>query len=83
MLDIIIGYRKVQLPFNFINSLVAVVGFEQLSYTISETGMEQEVCVQVFNPPDNEDLAFNIFLAYETVPGTAGKLNFSVSCSIY
>ena len=54
-------------------NIVAVIGFEQLNYTVNETGIRQEVCVQVFNPPQNEELGFDIFWTSETKTGTAGK----------
>ena len=54
--------------------VVAVVGFEQISYTVNETDGSQEVCIQIFNPPPNELLAFPITLIYQTLDGTASKL---------
>ena len=53
--------------------LDAVVAFEQLNYTVNETDNVQEVCLQVFNPPSNDTLSFNISLVYETRAGTAGE----------
>lgn len=58
--------------------VVAVVGFEQLRYTASEASFTQEVCVQVFVPTPNEILSFDIFLAYETRTGTAGKFTIAM-----
>ena len=55
---------------NFI--IVAIVGFEQLSYTVSENSDSQEVCMQIFNPPSNEQLTFTITLVYQSKDGTAG-----------
>ena len=54
--------------------IVAVVGFEQISYTVNETDGSQEVCMQIFNPPPNEQLAFTITLVYQSLDGTASKL---------
>jgi hypothetical protein len=54
-------------------STVARVGFVQSSYAVSETSRSQEVCIEVFNPPLTEDLAFDITLVYETRTGTAGE----------
>ena len=47
---------------------VVHAGFEQATYTFSESDGFQEVCVQEFNPPPGEQL---IFLAYNTTAGTA------------
>ena len=55
-----------------INSVVAVVGFEQLNYTVIESVGFQEVCVQVLNPPSNEKLVSSIFLVRQTRAGSAG-----------
>ena len=57
----------------FLADIVAVIGFEQLNYTINETGRRQGVCIQVFNPPLNEELVFDMFWTTETRTGTAGK----------
>lgn len=47
--------------------LVARVGFEQESYTITEgEDAVQEICVRVYDPPQDEELPFNIFLVYRT-----------------
>jgi hypothetical protein len=45
----------------------------QSSYTVSEAGPSQEVCVEVLNPPATEELTFSITLIYETRTGTAGE----------
>lgn len=50
---------------------MAIVGFEQRSYTVNENDGFQEVCVRAFNPPMNEEL-FDIILDYETMSGSAG-----------
>ena len=54
--------------------VVAVVGFELISYTVNETDGSQEICLQIFNPPPNEQLAFTISLVYQSLDGTASKL---------
>ena len=55
-------------------SVVAVVGFELLKYTVSEDVKFAEVCVQVFNPSPSEDLVFGIDMIIQSRIGTAGKL---------
>ena len=55
-------------------ALVVVVGFEQLSYTVNETNGFQEVCVQVFNPPSNEELVFSILLQRQSRFDSAGTM---------
>ena len=55
--------------------LVARVGFEQESYTLTEMeGAVQRVCVRIYDPPQDEELPFNVFLVYEsqTIPNSAG-----------
>ncbi len=52
--------------------VVAVVGFEHSRYTFYEARGLQEICVQVFNPPRNEELIFDIPLLYWTVMDSAG-----------
>ena len=47
---------------------VVHAGFEQATYTFSESDGFQEVCVREFNPPPGEN---HIFLAYNTTAGTA------------
>ena len=58
----------------YMHAIVAIVGFEQTSYTVNETDGSQEVCIQIFNPPPNEQLAFTITLAYNSLDVTASKL---------
>ena len=53
--------------------IVAVVGFEEPSYTVNETDLTAKVCVVVTNPLPNEELFFNILLEYTTRRVTAGK----------
>ena len=53
-------------------SVVAVVGFEQLNYTVNESVGFQEVCMQVFNPSTFQELVFSIFLVVQTRTGSAG-----------
>ena len=45
-----------------------------MNYTVNETDGSQEVCIQIFNPPPNEQLAFPITLVYQSLDGTASKL---------
>lgn len=52
---------------------VAVVGFEAETYTVSESAGEQEVCVRVSNPRDNEELQLDIVFTSRTRTGSAGK----------
>jgi hypothetical protein len=54
-------------------SAVAHVGFVQSSYVASETDRRQQVCIEVFNPPPEADLALPITLVYETRTNTAGE----------
>ena len=54
-------------------SVVAVVGFVQPSYTVSENVFFVDVCVRVFNPRQNDDLIFDIDLIIQPRTGTAGK----------
>lgn len=54
-------------------SIVAVVGFVQPSYTVIENVTFAVVCVRVSNPPQDEDLVFNIDLIIQPRIGTAGK----------
>ena len=61
------------------SSVVAVVGFEQLNYTVNESDSSQEVCYQVFNPPSNEELLLYVNLQYQTRTGLAGSSS-SISC---
>ena len=53
-------------------TVVAIAGFQQPNYTVNESDGFQEVCVEVFNPPSNEELLFDIILDYETASGSAG-----------
>ena len=62
---------------------VAVVGFEQLNYTVNESVGFQEVCVRVLNPPSNEELVSNITLVYQTRAGTAGIIILSLKSLYY
>lgn len=45
---------------------VAIVGFEEPSYTVNETDAFVEVCVVITNPSANEELAFPIEVVIET-----------------
>ena len=56
-------------------SVVVVVGFVQPNYTFSEDAFwwDAHVCVRVFNPPQDEDLLFNIDLIIQPRIATAGK----------
>ena len=51
-----------------------MVGFEETTYTISEAGGSQEVCVLVSNPPQDQPLLIDITLVASTssVGNTAG-----------
>ena len=53
-------------------SVVAVVGFELTKYNVTESARLLEVCVQVFNPPPDEELVFTINVAIQPRAGTAG-----------
>ncbi len=55
-----------------ISSLVIRVGFEQNITKALETDGSVEVCIQVFNVPDNNLLSFPFDLDLFTIPGTAG-----------
>ena len=59
---------------SYYNYIVAVAGFEHPNYSINETGGSQEVCVLVFNPPQNYPLVTNILLlaSTSTQDSTAG-----------
>ena len=56
--------------------IVAMAGFEEPRYIIHETGGAQEVCVQVFNPPQEQPLVRDILLLASTSTNgtTAGKI---------
>lgn len=54
--------------------VVAVVGFEQTSYTFNEFVLSGEVCVVVTNPPPIEELVFRITLQANSRAVTARKL---------
>ena len=54
-------------------SVAVVVGFVQHSYTVSENVFAVDVCIRVFNPPQNDDLFFDIDLIIQPRTGTAGK----------
>ena len=45
----------------------------QPNYTFSEDVFFGEVCVQVFNPPPDEELLFGIDMIIQPKIGTAGK----------
>ncbi len=49
------------------------IGFEQTSYRVDEGIGTQEVCVRMFEPPEDTPLGiFTISIGVETVQGTAG-----------
>ena len=54
--------------------IVAVVGFEQTSYTFNESDITGDVCILVTNPPMNEELVFRITLQTSAMDGTARML---------
>ena len=60
-------------------SVVAVVGFELLKYTVSEDVNIAEVCVQFFTPSPRIDLVFGIDMIIQPRIGTAGKF-YSLHC---
>ena len=55
--------------------IVVEVGFYETKYSINETGGSQEVCVGVFNPPQDIPLITDITLIASTSTDntTAGK----------
>ena len=59
--------------------IVAVVGFEETTYNISEAGGSQEVCVLISNPPQQQPLLIDILLiaSTSTEDTTAGKIMMS------
>ena len=57
-----------------ISYTVIIIGFEETSYTTSESSGTLEVSVRVFSPPDAESLPFSIDLAIQTISGTASKI---------
>ena len=58
----------------YLSAVVAVIGFEQLNYTVNENAGFQEVCVEVFNPPSSEDLLFDIIFSVHSTAGSAGVI---------
>ncbi len=49
------------------------VGFENITYTVSEGVGSQQVCVRMLEPPDDVTITTDDFLvAVETVEDTAG-----------
>ena len=57
----------------FLFCVVAVVGFVQPNYTVSEDVFFAGVCIRIFNPSQDEDLVFAIDLIIQPRIGTAGK----------
>ena len=62
--------------------IVARVGFVEPLYSINETDGSQQICVQVFNPPQDLPLAIEIILiaSTTTVNSTAG---ITITCVRY
>ena len=51
---------------------MAIVGWEQPSYTFDESDRSLEICVIVKSPTPTWNLAFDILLQYTPQSGTAG-----------
>ena len=51
---------------------MAIVGWEQPSYTFDESDRSLEICVIVKSPTPIQNLAFEILLQYTPQSGTAG-----------
>ena len=51
------------------------VGFEELSYSVSESAGTIEVCVIVISPPPTDDMDVTVALTPSTIDGTAGIIN--------
>ena len=56
-------------------SVAAILGFVQTKYNVSEDILFVDVCVRVFNPSPNEDLAFGIDMIIRHRNNTAGKFS--------
>ena len=54
--------------------IVALVGFESPTYTVTESDGSVEVCIVVTNPPADADLIFDIITLHVTRSGTAGNI---------
>ena len=66
----------------FVSHAELSVGFEELSYTVSESAGTVEVCVVVISPPPTDDLCVTVTLSPSTIDGTAGIINFKLSIII-
>ena len=55
--------------------IVFVVGFEEPEYNISEAGGSLEVCVTVFNPPQEQPLLIDIHVVAFTAGIVIPKAN--------
>ena len=49
-----------------------VIGFESTSYTVNEgvAGGKLEVCIEVFNPEDDQSLSATVDLTVQSLAGT-------------
>ena len=56
-----------------LSCLAIIIGFTNTSYTVNEGIGTLRVDVQVFSPPDNEDLPATVNLVIQSVSGSASK----------